>query len=112
MPSLNPTIQQLLAEYRALLEEQLGARLVQMLLFGSYARGDARAESDIDVAVIVDRIGRPQDRTLPMEIAGELVVKHGLVITPLLVLSVSELEFLRQREDLLASNLDREGVAI
>jgi uncharacterized protein len=108
---VNPSIQLLVAEYRRLLEEHLGERLVQLMLFGSYARGEARADSDIDVAVVLDRIDCPGDRTLPMELAGDLVVKHGMVITPL-VLSVSELELLRQREDLLASNLEREAVAI
>jgi hypothetical protein len=46
-----------------------------------------------------------------MELTGDLIVSHDFVITPL-VLSVSELALLRQREDLLASNLDREGIAI
>jgi predicted nucleotidyltransferase len=111
LPVLAPSIQVLLADYRRLLEEHLGDRLVGMLLFGSYARGEARADSDVDVAVIVDRIDRSPERALPMELAGDLVVKYGMVITPL-VLSVSELAFLRQREDLLAANLDREGIAI
>ena len=36
-------------------------------------------------------------------------MEHGLVLTPV-VLSVAELELLRRREDLLAENLDREGI--
>jgi len=111
LPPVNPGIQVLLAAYRRLLEEHFGERLVQLTLFGSYARGDARADSDVDVAVVLDRIDRPAERTLPMELAGDLVVSHEFVITPL-VLSVSELSLLHEREDLLASNLDREGVAI
>jgi predicted nucleotidyltransferase len=107
----NPAIQLLLAEYRRLLIEHLGERLISLTLFGSYARGEAGPESDVDVAVVLDRINTHSDRVLPMELAGGLIVEHGLVITPL-VLSVSELEFLHQREDLLAENLDRDGVEI
>jgi predicted nucleotidyltransferase len=107
----NPAIQRLLADYRRLLVEHLGERLVQLTLFGSYARGEARTDSDVDVAVVLDRIDRHVDRALPAELAADLILEHGLVITPL-VLSVSELEFLHQREDLLAENLDREGIAV
>jgi hypothetical protein len=111
LPTLNPSVQILLAVYRRLLEEHFGERLVQLTLFGSYARGDARADSDVDVAVVLDRIDSPAERMFPMEITGDLIVSHDFVITPL-VLSVSELALLRQREDLLASNLERDGIAI
>lgn len=84
---------------------------MQLTLFGSYARGQARADSDVDVAVVLDRIERPTERTLPMAIAGDLIVEYGLVVAPI-VLSVSELELLHEREDLLAENLDREGIAV
>ena len=80
-------------------------------MLGSDARGEARANSDVDVAVVLDRIDRQAERVLPMELAGDLVAEHGLVITRL-VLSVSELALLHQREDLLAEHLEREGVAV
>ncbi len=111
MSGLPPAIQTLLVAYRRRLEEQLGTRLVQLTLFGSYARGEARADSDVDVAVVLDRIERPAQRILPMEIAGDLTVEYGLLIAPI-VLSRDEMAFLHAREDLLAENLDREGIAV
>ena len=107
----NPALNHLLAEYRRLLVERLGGGLISLQLFGSYARGEAGPDSDVDVAVIVDRITGHADRVLPMELAGDLVARHGMVIAPI-VLSVSELDLLRAHEDLLAENLDREGIAI
>jgi predicted nucleotidyltransferase len=111
VPSVNPSIRALLASYRRLLEQHLGNRLVQLTLFGSYARGEARAESDVDVAVIIDQITKPADRMLPAELAADVMLQWDICISPL-VLSVSELEFLRQREDLLAENLEREGISV
>lgn len=101
----------LLATYRRLLEEQYGKRLVQLTLFGSYARGEARADSDVDVAVVLDAIESVSERILPMRIAGGLTAEYGLVIAPI-VLSKDEMAFLHQREDLLAANLDRDGIPL
>lgn len=106
-----PALQVLLSAYRRRLDEQYGPRLMQLILFGSYARGEARADSDVDVAVVLDRIERPSERMLPMEIAGDLTVEHGLALAPI-VLSKDEMAFLHQREDLLAENLEREGIPI
>ncbi|HEY5955924.1 MAG TPA: nucleotidyltransferase domain-containing protein [Polyangiaceae bacterium] len=111
MSSINPAVQAVLAEYRGLLVKHFGERIVEVSLFGSYARDDARQDSDVDVLVVLDRIACHAERMLPTEIAGDLTVKYGLLIAPI-VLSAGELELLHQREDLLATNLDREGIAI
>jgi uncharacterized protein len=111
LSAVPPAIQVLLSAYRRRLEEQYGPRLVHLMLFGSYARGEARADSDVDVTVVLDRIENPSERMLPMQIAGDLTVEYGLAIAPI-VLSKDEMAFLHQREDLLAENLDREGIPI
>ncbi len=43
----------ILKRFRAALDEMYGDRLERVVLFGSRARGDARDESDYDVAVFL-----------------------------------------------------------
>jgi uncharacterized protein len=53
---LREPIDQLLREYRAVLEQIYGPRLRGVYLYGSYARDEAVAESDVDILVVLDEI--------------------------------------------------------
>ncbi len=50
MAAANPIV---LAKFRAALDELYGDRVERVVLFGSRARGDARPDSDYDVAVFL-----------------------------------------------------------
>ncbi len=52
-----------------------GDRLRQVLLFGSWARGDAHPESDIDLLVVLDRVDSPWDELRSME---EILDRHSV----------------------------------
>ena len=49
----------LLQELRTALVMIYGSRLREVILFGSYARGEAAADSDVDIAFVLDDFDRP-----------------------------------------------------
>ena len=51
-----------------------GSRLRRVLLFGSWARGDAHPESDIDLLVVLDRVGSVWDELRKMD---EILWRHS-----------------------------------
>lgn len=59
-----------------------GDRLRRVLLFGSWARGDAHPESDIDLLVVLDRVDSPWDELERMdEILDRHSVEHETVVS-------------------------------
>jgi predicted nucleotidyltransferase len=71
-----------LGHYQEALRSHYGSRLRSIYLFGSRARGHARADSDVDVAVILDEFG--DDRWAEMRtldgLGFELEIETGLVL--------------------------------
>jgi predicted nucleotidyltransferase len=96
-----------LDEFKTELRRLYGDRLKDIILYGSYARGDARDESDIDVMVVLrDTVlpGREIDRMI--DVITDLNLKYGVLLA---VVPVSEEKFLRVNSPLLL-NVRREGI--
>lgn len=72
---MNENIQRVLQELKEHLGHLYGERLKGVYLFGSYARGEADEESEIDVLIVLDRVenySREIDRT------SELIARLSL----------------------------------
>lgn len=71
----------IVAELRRELERVYGSRLKEVYLFGSYARGDADEDSDIDVAVVLQRMrSRFEERQRCSELRAKISLDHSCVI--------------------------------
>lgn len=85
---------------------------IEAILFGSYARGDAEPESDIDVLILVD--ASRQDISARNwqvgDLAAELLVDYGIVVSPI----VENRDYFNKNVNVLPfyRNADREGVRI
>ena len=79
-------IQSLTRELKAGLEAVYGKRLKGVYLYGSYALGEADAESDVDVLVVLDQIsnyGSEIDRT--SFLVAELSLRYGVNLSRVFV---------------------------
>lgn len=76
----------LLAEFKAGLAALYGGRLRGVYLFGSYARGEQRDDSDVDVLVVLDRIGRYSDEiNWCIDLLSNLSLDHTVTVCPVFV---------------------------
>jgi uncharacterized protein len=79
---MTPNERQALDDYVAAVRRHYGLRLVDILLFGSRARGEGRPDSDADVAVILED-GSWQFWDEKWALAGlayDVLLTHGLFI--------------------------------
>lgn len=102
-------IQKILVELRQHFEAIYGERLVNMLLFGSQARGDATSESDIDVMIVLKGPVKPGDEIARTgEISADISLKYDVVISCIFMSA----ERYATEQSPLIMNVHREGVTV
>ena len=90
---------------------QFGPRVRGIRLFGSEARGDWQATSDVDVLVLLDRVGDGDRDWISGRAVRRGVLDAGIPLAAI-TLAEEDLLRLRQRERLFAREVDREGVPL
>lgn len=79
----NSTLNILLKEAKCELTKLFGSKLLHVVLYGSYARGDFNNESDIDIIAIVDmdKMVLQKYRRTVSAIANEIDLKYGVLLS-------------------------------
>jgi predicted nucleotidyltransferase len=100
-------IRDILKEFREEVENLYECRLKSIILYGSWARGDATEDSDIDLVIVLEGKvipGKEIDKMI--DIITEINLKHGVLIS---IYPVSEEDYSTINSPLLI-NVRREGV--
>jgi uncharacterized protein len=105
---VNRRLQPVLSELRQGLQAALGDRLSHVVLYGSQARGDASAGSDVDVLVVLRGALSAAEEDELSTLAAELSLCHDLVIV---CLTMTERDY-RTRQGPFLRNVRREGVEV
>jgi predicted nucleotidyltransferase len=102
--------QRVLSDLRREIARRLPDLRVRMTVFGSRARGDAEAESDMDVLLEVEtpRVA-PSDKQRLRDIASEISLASGIIVSLLVV----DQHILKERGDFsFFDNIRDEGIAV
>ena len=105
---LNSILQKLTQIYRSV----YGENLVQVILYGSYARGDYHTDSDVDVVAIVhgDRKTLQQQLKKVWDFSCELELEYDTILSPTVI---PYEEFEKYKNDLpYYRNIQKEGVKV
>lgn len=99
-----------LAEFAGKARAALGERLVRLTLYGSRARGDAAADSDVDLLAVVDGIAGDDARRVLWRLAVEVELRRPDVFLAVVVMTAEDWE--AEREFSFMRAVRREGVAV
>jgi len=100
-------IKNILAEFKEEIEKLYGTRLKKVILYGSWARGDATEDSDIDLLIVLEGEivpGTEIDRMI--DIITEINLKHDVLLS---VYPISEHDYSVITSPLLI-NVRKEGI--
>jgi len=99
-----------LQAYVRMMQNRFGARLVDLLLFGSQVRGDAADGSDIDVMVILDH-PTAHDLSDARGFAFDIWLMHRVLLS-IRAFSRRGWQELKVMHSLFYRNVTREGVSL
>ncbi len=100
-------IRALLNDLHAVLKRLYGERLVEVVLYGSHARGEADAESVVDVMVVLHG---PVEPAREIRRLSPLAVEIGLTHEKLISTFPISKEDYHSKESTLIQNVRREGI--
>lgn len=105
-------IQKLITQYISEIKKIYGSHLTEVILYGSYARGDFKADSDIDIMILLDLSDtdlKAYSRNLSY-MTYDFNLDHGLDIKPI---AKSESHFRKWVVNYpFYTNIDKEGVVL
>lgn len=96
------------AEFARELRHRYGEKVLDVRLFGSFARGEADEDSDVDVAVVLDAADWETRRDV-IDLATDTGLPYDLLLSPT-IFDREAYETWRRQERALVVDIEEEGV--
>ncbi len=101
-------LKNLTSELKAQLKQALKGKMVNLILFGSFARGDYAEGSDVDFVLLLNEKLSKQEEEKLSEISAQLSLKYDTVVMCLEYLK----EDFEKSSSPFIQNVKREGIRI
>jgi len=108
---LQPVERSSLTKFVERLRQRYGEELLRVVLFGSKARGDSDAESDVDVLVVLRDGERWQRLAEISDMTSQLLVESSVNISPL-VCDVARYRWWAEHHAPIYNSIQRDGVEL
>jgi len=103
-------IKELFEDVTKQLKDLYGDKLLKIILFGSYARGDYDPESDIDIFALVREHLPEESHKKILQINVDLSIKYDVDLS---IIIKNEVDYMMNKEVIpLYKSVEREGIAI
>ena len=109
---MSESLSALLREYREAISQIMGEQLSRMILYGSYARGDFKKDSDMDIMILADirpeEISNYADRVY--DVTYDFETRYGMEINP----SIQSVQTYEQWKKVspFYINVEKDGLAV
>ncbi len=102
-------LEEILVQVKQQFREIYQQNLVDLILFGSQAIGEANLESDIDILVILKTAKPPQEKhKKTIDFISDMCIEYGALVS---CVYISEKQFKYEKSPLLL-NIHREGIIL
>ena len=106
---MNNQLKQILNQYQDYLKHYYKDKLVKVILYGSQARGEAKADSDIDLLIVLkEPVNSGEEIERTGEFTSDFCLEHDVVISRAFV-SLSQFN---QESLPFFRNVHREGILV
>ncbi len=102
--------EQALTAFLSQLQKSFSPHLEQVILFGSYSKGEALSDSDIDILIIISDEDFSLRRAI-ISLSAEIFLQYAVDISPK-VLSLHDFELARKKNNLFIQKILSEGEII
>ncbi|MDD9983445.1 MAG: nucleotidyltransferase domain-containing protein [Gammaproteobacteria bacterium] len=106
----DPEFAGVLARFAGAVRERFGEAVLDIRLFGSYARSDAHEDSDVDIAVVLEAAGWETRRDI-IDLAADFGLAHDLTLSPT-VFDRETWERWRAQDRPLVRDIELEGIRL